>query len=142
MSKKIIKWAITLLLLAIIVFLGVKYVPRTDWYKNFTADKGGKITAIELVKAYQENTQKADSLYSGSQGKFLEVEGVVSNVSQEGETTIVNLQSADSMVMVSCSMKTKIDNISAGQKLIIKGKCNGMNMDVELNEAEVLSLLK
>lgn len=138
-----IKWVLGLGVLGVIgglVF--VFYIAETDWYRSFTAEKGGKISAIDLVKAYQENSQKADSLYSGSQGKLLEVEGVVANISSEGETTIVNLQSADAMVMVSCSLKAKNESLKAGQKVVIKGKCNGMNIDVELNEAEVLSLPK
>lgn len=142
-TKKIIKWVLGLGFLG---FLGgllfVFVIAKTDWYRNFTAEKGGKISATELVKAYQTNAAKADSLYSGSQGKFLEVEGEVVSVLQEGEATIVNLKSGDEMVAVSCSLKVKNTTIKAGQKVVVKGKCNGMNIDVELNEAEVLSLPK
>lgn len=140
-TKKIIKWVVGLGILgALVGLLFVFVIAKTQWYRDFSAEEGGKITAVELVKAYQTNAAKADSLYSGSQGKFLEVEGEVASVLQEGETTIINLKSGDEMVMVSCSLKAKNTSITTGQKLIIKGKCNGINMDVELNEAEVLSL--
>lgn len=143
MSKKLLKWILGLGILGVSAgLLYVFVIAKTDWYRNFTAEKGGKITAVDLVKAYQENEQKADSLFSGSQGKFLEVEGEVASILQEGETTIVNLKSADEMVMVSCSLKAKNTPVQVGQKVIIKGKCTGFLSDVKLNEAEVLSLPK
>lgn len=137
MKKKLLKWAIALLLLAVAGFLSVKYIPRTDWYRNFTSKKGGKISATELVKIYQENPAKADSLYTE---KIIEVEGVVASSSIDGESTIVNLSSADAMVSVSVSLKQKREPLKEGAKVSVKGKCNGMLSDVQINEAEIISL--
>ena len=67
MKSKIIKALFVGFIFGVIGFFAVKFIPRTDFYKNITADKGGKITAIELVNKYNENEVLADSLYTNKQ---------------------------------------------------------------------------
>jgi len=47
------------------VWFFVFKLPTTDWYRNFTTKKGGAITAVDIVKAYQASETKSDSLYNG-----------------------------------------------------------------------------
>lgn len=136
MNKKNIAKAIVFVLIACsIIFLGVKYLPRTDWYKNVTADKGGNITAVELAKLYQENSIKADSLYTN---KLIEIEGKVAAIVIENDIQIVNLATQDSLVFVSVSLKPKQPIIKINETVLVKGTCAGILTDVQINEAEII----
>lgn len=138
MNKKKIKKF--LVLAAIIGFAGIWFfvfkLPTTDWYRNFTTKKGGAVTAVELVKAYQTNELLCDSLYNG---KIIEISGVVkeSKKTDDGKTTII-LQSADSTASVTIDLKGNIEPLKVGEQTTLKGMCTGFLSDVTLNEGEII----
>ncbi len=136
-KKRIFKFLVIAVILGIVgVWFFVFKLPTTEWYRNFTTKKGGAITAIELVKAYQTNETKSDSLYNG---KIIEVSGIVKECtkSDDGKTTIV-LQSADSTASVTIDLKGAIEPLSSGVKATVKGLCTGFLSDVALNEGEII----
>jgi hypothetical protein len=135
MKSKIIKALFVGFIFGVVGFLAVKFIPRTDFYKNITADKGGKITAIELVNKYNENEVLADSLYTNKQ---ITISGKVSSISTENDATIVNLASADSITFVSVTLKPKQLAPIQGKEIVLKGTCAGKLSDVQITEGEIL----
>jgi tRNA_anti-like len=132
----------TILTLSIIAFfciaiglLSVFVLPKTQMYKDFTAKKGGAISAIDLVTAYQANEQKADSLYNG---KVIEITGVVASSSIEEGITVVNLKSNDAMAVVSISLQDKKEPLKPNETITIKGQCTGLLSDVKINEGVII----
>ena len=88
----------------------------------------------ELISKYQENEQAAKALYLN---KLIEVTGVVHTILEdENGLTNINLGVEGQMAMVICGMdstvKSDFTSIKSGQKVILKGMCSGMLMDVVL----------
>ena len=134
-TKKILKYAALFTSIGIIIFLCVMYLPRTNWYRNLTTPKGAAITATELVKAYQANETKADSLFSGKQ---IQVSGLVKESKIENGKTTILLQSADSIIGVYFTLKDSIEIPVLGNNITLKGLCTGFLDNVAFNEGEVI----
>jgi hypothetical protein len=135
MKNKILKAFLIGFGIGVVVFLGVKFIPRTDFYKNLTAKKGGEITAVDLVKKYNDNEALADSLYTNKQ---ITISGKVSSITTENDATIVNLASADSITFVSVTLKPKQLAPIQGKEIVLKGTCAGKLSDVQITEGEIL----
>lgn len=133
--KTLIKILATLIVLGVLGFVGVMYLPRTDFYKNLTTPKGGSITASDIVKAYAENEAHADSIYNG---KAIEVSGVVKESKIENGKTTVMLQSADSTAGVYFVLKDSIAPLATGSPTTIKAICTGFLGDVQFNEGVIV----
>lgn len=134
--KKVIKWLFIIgIILGLFVFLFVKYFARTDMYRNITTPKGAAVTAIDLVKSYQENESKADSLYNG---KMMEVSGSVKESKIENGKTAIMLQSADSTASVYFILKDSLEPLKVGSQLTLKGMCTGFLGDVQFNEGVII----
>lgn len=89
------------------------------------------IPAEILYKQYQENEIDANQKYLG---KVMEVQGVVSTISQGDTLKILSLASKNPAGGINCQMFTSDKNISVkvGDAITIKGKCTGFLMDVNL----------
>ncbi|MFY8128970.1 MAG: OB-fold protein [Chitinophagaceae bacterium] len=135
MKSKVLKAFGIGFLIGIIGFLAVKFIPRTDFYKNLKAKSGGEITAVELVNKYTENEALADSLYVNKQ---IVIKGKVSSTTTENDATVVNLASADSSTFVAVTLKPKQTVPAQGQEIIIKGICAGKLSDVQITEGEIV----
>jgi hypothetical protein len=136
MKSKVLKAFGIGFLIGIIGFLAVKFIPRTDFYKNLKAQKGGEITAVELVNKYAENEALADSLYVNKQ---ITIKGKVSSTTTENDATIVNLASADTFTFVAVTLKPKQTVPAQGSEVIIKGICAGKLSDVQITEGEIIN---
>lgn len=134
-KKKLLKFLLVAVLLAVIGFVGVMYVPKTDWYRNFTAKKGAAITASDIVKDFQANEDSAFAKYSDKQ---IEVTGLVKESKIENGKTAVMLQSADSAVGVYFVLKDSVELAKVGSEATIKGMCTGFLGDVQFNEGEII----
>lgn len=134
-KKKIVKTLMILVLLGALGFVGVMYVPKTDWYRNFTAKKGAAITASDIVKDFQTNEDSAFAKYSDKQ---IEVTGLVKESKIENGKTAVMLQSADSTIGVYFVLKDSIEPIKTGSETTIKGMCTGYLGDVQFNEGVII----
>lgn len=121
--------------IGVIVFLGLKFIPRTDFYKNITAKKGGDITAIDLVNQYNDNEMLADSLYTNKQ---IMVTGKVASISTENESVVVNLNSADTLSFVAITLKPNQSSPTVGNEIKVKGTCAGKLSDVQITEGEII----
>lgn len=92
------------------------------------------IQAYELFTQYTADEKAANSLYLD---KVLQVQGTVGEIirNEQGETTLV-LKDETEPFGVSCTMQQKqrknISTIQVGDRVVIKGLCTGMLMDVVL----------
>jgi precorrin-6B methylase 1 len=82
-----------------------------------------KVSAAELVKAFNDDEAKANSLYLN---KAIEVSGMVSQIekNQDGGSMVV-LDTGDPIMGVQCSMRDKEVKVASGQTITVKGFCSG-----------------
>jgi len=97
--------------------------------------KAMTVTAVTLSDAFTESEQKANSIYLN---QVLAVSGTVSEVSknQDGKTVIV-LAGSDPLSGVQCTMRDDGIKAAAGDKMTIKGFCNGYTLVVLLSDCIV-----
>jgi hypothetical protein len=126
---------------AILSFLAVKYIPRTDLYRNLTTPKGESTTASDIATAFQKSEQDANTKYNG---KIIEISGVVKESKIENSNTTVTLKTLDSMTTVYIVLKDSIKPLIEGENVKIKGKCSGYLVDstfgnnIQFNEGEII----
>lgn len=134
-KKLLIATLITLVLGFVAVWFFVFYAP-THFKRDVADEKGIRITAAALVKAYQDNESNANALYLD---KPIEIKGEISDtkVDQAGNTT-VSLKSEDAFASVFCTLKKAAPGLKIGQTITIKGICTGFLSDVVLKEAIIV----
>ena len=130
------KLVFAVLLVLVIIGALSAYLMWNKPRRDIAAEQGITVTAARLVQEYQANEAAANTTYLN---KAVEVTGTVNEVgqNQEGKTTIL-LASDDAFTSVFCTMKDNVENITIGNTITVKGKCNGMLSDVRLSEAVVV----
>jgi hypothetical protein len=136
--KPWLKWGLRIGIVVLIAgTAGVIYVFNKP-HRDVTTEKGVQLTATALYEAYKKDDKAADAQYLN---KAIELSGEVADIStnQEGKK-VVNVKTADPMVMINCTFKTDPGNIQAGQKIIFKGICTGYipDMNVVINEGVLI----
>ena len=90
------------------------------------------LTATGLYNDFSTNESQANQKWVG---KILEVKGVLSSITEAGNYVSLNLAAAADGG-VNCSVLKKdmpqSNKISKGDSIIVKGKCTGFLMDVNL----------
>lgn len=96
------------------------------------------IGAAELFAAFDNN--EADAMVSyGNQ--LIEVSGIVGEVIESDENTIILLESEHPLFGVKCMfLEHPNQSVTAGQSAIIKGFCSGLNGDVEITRCALVKL--
>ena len=112
------------------------FVYAKNHHRNVAAESAIVLSAVDLVKAYQNNEIAANAQYLN---KAMEITGVVLDTKkdQAGNTTIT-LQSADPFSSVFCTLTTSGQIPANGNIVKVKGVCNGYLSDVVINEAVLL----
>lgn len=89
------------------------------------------LPAATLYKQYQDDEHVANQKYLG---KTIEVQGLVSTISQGDTLEILSLSSNNAAGGINCQMfaSGKNSSIKVGDAITIKGKCTGFLMDVNL----------
>jgi hypothetical protein len=121
------------ILLAIIgLGAGYAYYQANRPVESLTEAKADIITeASALIASFTTDETKANAAYLD---KIVTVSGIVTKIEQaEGKHTIY-LDGNNPMSAVVCEMEKnqKLDNISEGKSVSIKGKCTGFLSDVVL----------
>jgi len=95
-------------------------------------DAVATLTATSLYNDFSTNETHANQKWVG---KILEVKGVLSSVTEAGNYVSLNL-AATADGGVNCSVLKKdmpeSNKISKGDSIIVKGKCTGFLMDVNM----------
>ena len=107
-------------------------------HRNIANEKADYIVnAHELFLAFTENEKQANAKFLG---KAVEVYGLVHEVSSK--TTLIVYSEGTAENGVQCEMDTKhkqtTDGIVVGQKIKLRGQCDGLLLDVLLSKAVVV----
>lgn len=95
--------------------------------------KSETITATNLSKAFEADEATANKQYLN---KVMDVSGTVQEISQnqDGQMVVVLASDENPLSGVQCTMREPIPDIKTGDKLTIKGFCNGFVMTVILSD--------
>jgi hypothetical protein len=130
-------------IIAVVAICSGAYVAYTMWNKPH-ADaldmEGIKITAAELVGAYEADEAAANAKYLS---KVVEVTGSVAEVNIQDSLTFVNLSYPEAMmggVQVTVDQRSIEDakKLKEGDNATFKGFCNGYLMDVVVKDAVLI----
>lgn len=131
------------LILLIIIIIAGSYAYHE--YNRKPADLSdvksqSNITSDSLVMVFETDEQKANSLYLG---KPIDITGLIAEINNQQDTLVnVTLGKKNDMHKVSCLINVnhinKIKNYKVGDKIMLRGICNGYLMDVELNRCVVV----
>lgn len=85
------------------------------------------VTAIELLKAFQENELKANQTYKN---KYIAVQGAVDAIGEDiVGSPYVTLKTSNVILSVQCMLNKsetgKAANLQKGQQIIVQGNCDG-----------------
>lgn len=98
-----------------------------------------KITATELYNFYNTDEQEADKKFLKA---IIEVKGIVSDIQINGDDGIVILNAQPGGGGTSCRFSPaaalQSGKIKTGMEVVIKGRCAGFNMDVNLTDCEII----
>ncbi|HLP14037.1 MAG TPA: hypothetical protein VK177_19045 [Flavobacteriales bacterium] len=98
-----------------------------------------KVTAEELRTAY-DNEDAANKKYLD---KIIEVSGTVDAVSENNKAWDVSLTTSDPMTLITVQLMPeegeKAAKLKEGDKVTLKGICNGKVSDVELNKGTIIT---
>lgn len=90
-----------------------------------------ELTADELFDAFEENESASLVKY---EGKVIAVTGMVARIKSSELTSNVTLEAKNAMAGgINCSFNGMVSSISKGDKITVKGRCQGFLMDVVLN---------
>lgn len=90
------------------------------------------IDAADLYKAFQHDESTANSRYVD---KIIEVKGRVMEIQHSGIRTSLQLDAGSTMGGVNCSLADSSPDLKIpdkGSLVVVKGKCSGFLMDVNL----------
>jgi hypothetical protein len=92
------------------------------------------LSVSQLIEAFSNDETGADSMYTG---KVIQVTGPLRNMIRNDSTLILVLGGDEELMGVSCYMErsqiARSENLRQGESITIKGFCNGMLMDVVLD---------
>ncbi len=129
-------FATVCVLSAVVAYLLIMYKPAEDISDRHAVYK---LPAIELFAEYEDNELTADKKYSG---KIISVSGkIVEKEVRSDKSISVILRKEDAFSGVSCVFHNPDQETEAllnfGQQLVIKGRCEGMLIDVVLNNCSI-----
>lgn len=108
--------------------------------RNVASETGIPVTATELYTKFTSNEPQANQAYLN---KVLQVSGQVLEVKKTPNAgAVVVLNTGDPLFGVACTL-TKIESpdrsVKPGEKIIIKGICNGYLSDVVLTNSYLIN---
>jgi hypothetical protein len=137
-NKKLLFYIATLIVLLVVaMYIFVYNKPHRsvrDEEAAFT------VSVSELVEAFLKDESRANTLYAG---KILQVHGTLREKLKNDSSVILLLREGPEITGVSCYlMEDQLANsekLQPGEAVSVKGICNGMLMDVVLDQAILLT---
>jgi tRNA_anti-like len=129
MTAKTKKIVLRTLLALVIIGAGAgfyiwKYVYNKP-HQNVAEAKAIKVAATELYTAFVKDSASANKTYTG---KVLEISGeVVKSELDQQQNVFVHLKAGEDGSIINCSMEEKVAPFKAGDKISLKGVCDGYN---------------
>lgn len=140
--NKVVKIGFRLLLVLVLLSLGtwlfLNYAPQrsTD---NKTPDF--RLKTEKLYTDFQTDEQASNKKYIG---KIVQLKGVIrEKLVDKNQAPVLILRTTSGMAGVMCTLlkdqQVAFDGTSVGDDITLKGKCNGMLMDVVLDEGVIVN---
>ena len=139
--NKVIKIILGLVFAAVLILVGgwlyLNYAPQKSTEKK---EADHSLAATELYAAFENDESASNQKYIG---QILQVEGQVGEkLIDENMAPVIILRPQDAMAGVMCTLlkdqQAAYDAIEVGDMITLKGKCNGMLMDVVLDEGVIV----
>ncbi|MES2893515.1 MAG: hypothetical protein V4725_15935 [Bacteroidota bacterium] len=122
MSKK--KYLLLFVPVIMISVAGFIYSSYTRTGVNIKKANAEKVTAPTLYERFSNNTSRAKCDYLH---KVLEVSGTVMRTNKnQQEQTVVLLKTMTEGAAVNCTLEEKLEDLTEGKPVSIKGICSGM----------------
>ncbi|MHA4806573.1 OB-fold protein [Flavitalea flava] len=135
-KKKFFWWGILVLLL--ILMARIFYLYHKPHGSAAGETSSFSIDAGSLYRQFQENEELANKKYLG---KVVEVSGRITEVTRNGQSEVLILSAGSGSGGVNCQLfpadKTDHHPTKPGDQVIVKGKCTGFLMDVNLADCIV-----
>lgn len=137
--KRLIQILVALIVLAIIAFAVIKFMPQHTTDQNQAADFSTNPSS--LYSEFESNESSASKKYIG---KTIELKGfLVEKDTDESDAPVVLLSDqAGGDPIIFCTLeaseKGKFATLQSGQQLTIKGQCTGMLMEVVMNKGIIV----
>ncbi|MEO6038614.1 MAG: hypothetical protein ABIQ93_09375 [Saprospiraceae bacterium] len=128
------KKALLFLLIIGVVGVAIGYYQWNKPKENMTTSKAeATVDAAQLLTEYNDNEAAANAKYLG---KTIAVSGKVKETNREGGTVKVMLETGQDFG-VYCTLDSLAQHLRtdfpAGEAITLKGKCDGLNLDVQLS---------
>ena len=139
MNKPSYIFIVVLILLGVIGVIG--YVAWNKPFKDPLKGAAISISAIQLFNDFSANEAEAQKKYVPQKvdEKKVEVSGEIKEIGKHGDNEIFYvLKTEDEMFGVKCIMDKgeEIADAQIGDNIIVRGFCNGYNMDVIVNRCK------
>ncbi len=99
------------------------------------------VSSLELIEAYEANEVSADDKYKN---KVFYVEGYIDDIGKDlFDKIYVSLEGSDEIFRsVSCSIDDAkvVATLKKGQWLAIRGRCDGLMLDVQMEDCEIIEI--
>lgn len=99
-----------------------------------------EVTVDSLVSRFEKDEDAATKAMAG---KVILVSGRVVGVKMQGAEASMMLGSSDPLVGVTCTFypeeKSKLESITAGMMIRVKGQCTGKLIDVVMNDCSLVT---
>ena len=100
-----------------------------------SAAPASEISAIDLHQTFVTDSSLAKNKFIGDKNKqkVTKVNGEIAAIKEDQQgNTIILLKTNTDGAFINCTMEKKIQNISAGSTIAVKGICTGYNFDAEM----------
>jgi len=143
MSENWNKLGLEVLLVAVVVVVSVACESDQQVQEEVsTTETAVTVSASTIVDDYKNNEVAADEKYKG---KVVEVSGTIESIAKDVmDTMYVTLAGGGEFEMrsVQCyfadSEKDKLASLSKGSRLTVKGRCEGLMMNVQLKGCTIV----
>jgi hypothetical protein len=102
-------------------------------HRNVAADRA--VATLSATNLYNEFLNSENTAVKKWVGRVIEITGIISSVSENGDYVSVNLRATDDGGINCSGLKKDLnpeEQLQKGDSVFIKGKCTGFLMDVNL----------
>lgn len=124
--------------LVLVLFFAVLFLAACGEEKDSAKLKADyKLASAVLWNEYEENEVNADTKYKG---KILEVTGMIDNIGTDITNTLyITLEGDDFVGSIQCffndKYKSDVAKLTKGQKVTIRGRCEGKFLNVLVKDS-------
>jgi hypothetical protein len=125
MTAKTKKTIVATVLILALAAGGIGYYMYNKPHKNVQSANAVKVAGPDLYAAFVKDSAAANKTYTD---KVLEISGeVVKSELDQQQNVFVHLKAGDDGSIINCSMEEKTAPFKIGDKIALKGICDGYN---------------